>query len=375
VKIPLVDLRASIEPIREEVLAAFATVLDGMELLLGENVQAFEREFAAFCEVPGAVGVSSGTDALYAALRACEVGAGDEVVVPALTFFATIEAVIHAGATPVMVDVDPETLTLDPGAVRDAISDRTRAIVPVHLYGVPVEMGPILALAAERGLRVVEDAAQAHGARDAGRRCGSYGDAAAFSFYFTKNLGALGEAGIVTSGDAEICKRIRLLRHHGHSSKFRHELVGHNLRLDELQAAVLRIKLRRLDEAVARRRMLARRYDAHFQGSPVALLRPRAHCEPAYHLYPIRVEQRDELIAYLKEQDIETGIHYRVPGHHQPALRDREHRCGPLPVTEEACRTLVSLPLYPELREDQLDFVAEHVLEFLRRPAPPRSSA
>ncbi|MEN8161167.1 MAG: DegT/DnrJ/EryC1/StrS family aminotransferase, partial [Myxococcota bacterium] len=257
----------------------------------------------------------------------------------------------------------------------EAISDRTRAIVPVHLYGVPADLEPILAVAARRGLRVVEDAAQAHGARYAGRRCGSFGDAAAFSFYFTKNLGALGEAGMVTSGDAEVCERVRLLRHHGHSSKFCHELIGHNLRLDELQAAVLRIKLRRLDEAIERRRALARRYDAHFEGSPVLPLRPRSDGEPAYHLYPVRVEERDELTAYLAERGIETGIHYRVPAHRQPALRDRVHRCGPLHVTEAACRTLVSLPLYPELRDDQLDFVAGTVLEFLRQPAAARGTA
>ena len=214
--VPLVDLRAAFAPIEEEVFAEFREILREMNLFLGRNVQAFETEFAAACEAAHGIGLSNGTDALYAALRACGVGPGDEVIAPALTFFATIEAIVHAGATPVLVDVDSDTLTLDVDAVRGALSPRTRAIVPVHLFGHPADCDPLLALAREHGLALVEDAAQAHGARDRGRRCGSLGDAASWSFYFTKNLGAVGEGGFVSCNDPEIAERVRLLRHHGH---------------------------------------------------------------------------------------------------------------------------------------------------------------
>jgi dTDP-4-amino-4,6-dideoxygalactose transaminase len=364
VVVPLVDLRAAAATVRDEVLWEFATILDGMHLLLGPNVEAFEREFAAFSEVAHGVGVSSGTDALLAALLACGVGPGDEVIAPAHTFFATVEAIVHAGATPVLVDVEPATLTVDPEAIRAAVGPATRAIVPVHLAGHPADMEPILAIAREHGLRVIEDAAQAHGARDRGRRCGSLGDAGCFSFYFTKNLGAFGEGGFVTTRDAAVAERVRLLRHHGHVSKFEHATIGYNLRLDELQAAVLRVRLRRLETGNARRREIARRYDALFAGSPVRPLQPRADAEPVYHLYPIRVADRDALRDHLAAEGIETGIHYRTPAHLQPALRHRPHRLGPLGVTEAACRELLSLPIYPELTDAQVEYVAGHVRRF-----------
>jgi dTDP-4-amino-4,6-dideoxygalactose transaminase len=225
-------------------------------------------------------------------------------------------------------------------------------------------MGPILALARERGLVVVEDAAQAHGARYEGKRCGSIGDAGCFSFYFTKNLGAFGEGGFVTTRDAGIADRVRLLRHHGHVSKFEHAIIGYNLRMDELQAAVLLIKLRALEAGNARRREIARGYDTLLAGSPARPLATRPGCEPVHHVYPVRVERRDDLRDYLAEQGIETGIHYRIAAHRQPALRDRPHRCGSLAVTEDACRELLSLPIYPELRDAQLEYVAEHVGRF-----------
>jgi dTDP-4-amino-4,6-dideoxygalactose transaminase len=368
--IPLVDLRASFLPIRDDVLREFGAVLDRMQLLLGENVQAFEREFAAYCDVEHGVGVSSGTDALAAALVACGIGPGDEVIAPSHTFFATIEAIVHAGATPVMVDVEPERLTIDVGAVRSALTPLTKAIVPVHLYGHPADMDPIVDIARERRLRVIEDAAQAHGARYKGRRCGSIGDVGCFSFYFTKNLGAFGEGGFVTTRDAGVAEHVQLLRHHGHVSKAEHAVVGHNLRLDELQAAVLRIKLRGLDAANARRREVAARYRAVFEGTPVRQLNARADCEPVYHLYPIRVGDRDALRDWLAEQGIETGIHYPIPAHMQPALRNRPHRIhGRLRVTEEACRELVSIPMYAELTAEQTECVARSVLQFIERQA------
>ena len=267
--VPLVDLRAAFAPVKEQVFREFESILDGMQLFQGPNTVAFEEEFAAYCGAAHGLGVSNGTDALFAALLACGVGPGDEVIAPAHTFFATIEAIVHTGATPVLADVERDTLTLDPAAVRALVTDRTRAIVPVHLYGQAADMDPILEIARERGLRVVEDAAQAHGAGYKGRRCGSLGDAASFSFYFTKNLGGVGEGGFVTTSDAAIAEQVRLLRHHGHVSKFEHAIIGYNLRLDELQAAVLRAKLPGLDAGNAQRRAHAAHYDALFAGSAV----------------------------------------------------------------------------------------------------------
>jgi len=362
--VPLVDLRASFLPIKDRVLEEFGKILDGMELFLGPQCRAFEAEFTAFCEARHGVAVSNGTDAIIAALRACGIGPGDEVIVPSLTFFATIEAVIHTGATPVMVDVEPDNLGMDPVAVRAALTPATRAIVPVHLYGHPVDMDAILAIAREGGLRVIEDAAQAHGARDRGRRCGSLGDLGAFSFYFTKNLGAYGEAGFVTARDESLAEQVRLLRHHGHVSKFEHALPGYNFRMDELQAAVLRLKLPRLEGNNRRRRAIAARYDAALGGTGLRILRPRAEVEPVYHLYPLRTSLRDALREHLERRGIGTGIHYAIPGHRQAALRGRPHRAGPMKVTEEACRTLLSIPMYPELTDAQVDHVIASVRKF-----------
>ncbi|MFO0974214.1 MAG: DegT/DnrJ/EryC1/StrS family aminotransferase [Phycisphaerae bacterium] len=370
VRVPLVDLRAAFRPIRQRVLAEFGEILDEMHLLLGPRQQAFEREFADYCGTAHGVAVSNGTDALYLALTACGIGPGDEVITVAHTFFATVAAIVRTGATPVLVDIDAETMTIGPRAAERAITPHTRAIVPVHLNGHPADMRALLEVAQRRNLRLVEDACQAHGARVGHARCGSMSDAAAFSFYVSKNLGALGEAGFVTTSDAAIAESVRRLRHHGHVSKFDHAEVGHNHRMDELQAAVLRIRLETLDAGNQRRRQIAQRYDAHFAGAAVELLRPRESCEPVYHLYPIRVAQRDELREWLAERGIESGIHYRVPAHRQPALRGRPHRCEPLPVTEATVDRLVSLPIHPELRDTDVDYVADCVLEFFRTAAP-----
>jgi dTDP-4-amino-4,6-dideoxygalactose transaminase len=363
--VPLVDLRAAFAPVKEQVFREFEAILDGMQLFQGPNTVAFEEEFAAYCGAAYGMGVSNGTDALFAALLACGVGPGDEVIAPAHTFFATIEAIVHTGATPVLADVERDTLTLDPAAVRASVTDRTRAIVPVHLYGQAADMDPILAIARERGLRVVEDAAQAHGARYKGRRCGSLGDAASWSFYFTKNLGGVGEGGFVTTSDPAIAEQVRLLRHHGHVSKFEHAIIGYNLRIDELQAAVLRAKLPGLDAGNARRRAHAARYDALFAGSAVSVPVCRPGNEHVYHVYALRAPRRDELAAYLGERGVGTGIHYKNPGHLQPALRGHPHRAGDMKVTVEACRELISIPMYPQLSDAQLEYVAAKVLEFV----------
>ena len=362
--VPLVDLRAALAPIRQELMAEFEAVLDGMELMLGPRQLAFEQEFARYCEAAHGVAVSNGTAALAAALEACGIGQGDEVICPSLTFFATVEAVLHVGAVPVMVDVAEDTLTLEPGEVEAALSPATRAILPVHLHGHPADMDALLAIASERGLRVIEDAAQAHGARVSGRRCGGLGDAACFSFYFTKNLGALGEAGFVAARDAEVAERVRLLRHHGHVSKFEHAVAGHNLRMDEIQAAVLRIKLRGLDAANARRREVAALYRELLGGLPLRLPEAREGCESVFHIYALRCAERDELRAHLAAAGVGTGIHYPIACHAQAALRDLPHRTGPMKVTEQACRELLSLPMYPELRQEQIVLVSDAVRSF-----------
>jgi len=360
-KVPLVDLRASLTPIKEQLFVQFDVILEGMNLFLGPNVQAFEREFSDFCEVDHGIGVSNGTDALFVALKALEIGPGDEVIVPSHTFFATIEAVIHAGATPVMVDIEPRTMTIDPAKIDEALTPQTKAIIPVHLYGHPADMDPILEIAGEHHLRVIEDSAQAHGARYKGKRCGSMGDAAAFSFYFTKNLGAYGEGGFVTTRHAEVAELVRNYRHHGQVTKYEHARIGYNLRLDEMQAAVLRLKLGHLEVNNRRRVEIARRYDELLADTGALVLRPRSDCEPVYHLYPIRVDDRDRLVDDLGKHGIGTGVHYKIPGHQQPALRGCPHRITDCTVTEQVCRNLLSIPMYPELTSEQIDFVAGRV--------------
>lgn len=363
--VPLVDLRASLRPIKEALFGQFEEILDGMRLHLGPNVEAFEREFAAYCDVGDGVAVSSGTDALYAALRACGIGRGDEVIAPSLTFFATIEAIIHTGAVPVLVDVDRESLTIDSDAVRTAITKATKAILPVHLHGHPAEMDAINQIAKEFHLYVIEDAAQAHGARYKGRLCGSMGDCGCFSFYFTKNLGAFGEGGFVTTSDPELAHQIRLLRNHGHVSKFEHAIVGHNFRMDELQAAVLRLKLPDLDRANERRRQLADRYRQRLAGNDLLMPGCRDGCQCIYHMFPVRTHCRDELCDYLEANSIGTGIHYKIPAHRQVALRKHPHRVvGTMHVTETACNELLSIPIYPELTDEQFEYVADHVRRF-----------
>jgi dTDP-4-amino-4,6-dideoxygalactose transaminase len=363
--VPLVDLRAAFAPVKEQVFREFESILDGMQLFNGPNTVAFEEEFAAYCGATHGIGLSNGTDALFAALLACGIGPGHEVIAPAHTFFATIEAIIHTGATPVLADVERDTLTIDPAAVRALVTDRTRAIVPVHLYGQCADMDPLLELASERGLHVVEDAAQAHGAKYKGKVAGSLGDAASFSFYFTKNLGGVGEGGFVTTSDAKIAEQVRLLRHHGHVSKFEHAIVGYNLRLDELQAAVLRAKLPGLDAGNDQRRGHAAHYGRLFAGSAVQVPVCRPGNEHVYHVYALRALRRDELADHLAQRGVGTGIHYKNPGHLQPALRNVLHRAGDMKVTVEACRELISLPMYPQLTAEQIEYVAASVIEFI----------
>lgn len=346
------------QTIRQEVLLAIDDSLSGMELFLGPNVRAFEREFAEYCGAAEAIGVGSGTDALYLALRACDIGAGDEVISVANTFIATIEAIAMAGAWPVFVDVDPATGTMDPEQVAAAITPRTRALLPVHLYGQAADMTPLRALARQYDLRLIEDASQAQGARYNGCRVGTLGDIAAFSLYFSKNLGGYGEAGIVTTDNPVLAERVRMLRDHGSCTRYHHEMLGMNSRLDEIQAAVLRIKLRRLDMWNARRRAHAAAYTERLQGL-VTCPMERAGSEHVYYAYVIQTQQRDGLRAALAAQRIQTGIHYPLPLHLQPACAAFACPPGSLPVTERLAGRILSLPMFPELTDEEIDRVCQ----------------
>ncbi|MBX5491488.1 MAG: DegT/DnrJ/EryC1/StrS family aminotransferase [Chloroflexi bacterium] len=367
--LPLVDLRAQYATIQAEVQAAIAQVLDGMQLILGPNVQAFEAEFAAYCEAPYAVGVGSGTEALALALRAAGIGPGDEVITVAHTFFADCEAIVQVGAEPVFVDVLPDTHTMDPDGLAAAITPRTRAVIPVHLYGQPADMEEILAIARRHGLFVLEDACQAHGARYRGRRVGTLGHAAAFSFYPGKNLGAYGDGGAVVTNDATLAERIRRLRDHGAVRKYEHYDIGSTGRLDEIQAAVLRVKLRHLDAWNARRAEAAAAYSEGLAGTEIATPALRADRTHVFHLYAVQAPRRDALRAYLAERGIATGMHYPIPCHLQPAAREWSAGPGSLPVTERLAAHTLSLPLFPEITDLQIARVVEAIRAFSEREA------
>jgi dTDP-4-amino-4,6-dideoxygalactose transaminase len=325
----------------------------------------FEEEFAAFCEAQYAIGVDSGTSALELALRAYDIGPGDEVITAANSFIASALAVSHAGATPVLVDVDPATYTIDVSAIHKAITTRTRAIIPVHLYGHPADMDPIRQLADRYGLVVIEDACQAHGSRYKGRRAGSLGHAAAFSFYPGKNLGACGDGGMLVTNDRNVAKRMEELRNYGQEKKYHHVIRGYNRRLDTLQAAVLRIKLRHLEKWNGARHWHAELYRRLLAGSEVVAPRQAEYAESVWHLYVIRVEQRDAFREHLASRGIVTGIHYPIPIHLQPAYRDLGYKKGDFPVTEVYADRIVSLPMYAELAPEQIEFVTEATRDFI----------
>ena len=353
--------RAQYEAHRAEIDEAIARVLSNGRYILGPEVEAFEQEFASYCDVEHGIGVGSGTEALHIALAAAGVAAGDEVITVAHTAVATAAAIRMTGATPVFVDIEPDTYTIDPARVEAAIGPRTKAIVPVHLYGHPAAMDAITAIAARRGLLVIEDCAQAHGARDGGRRVGSIGDLAAFSFYPTKNLGAIGDGGAIVTRSAELAQRARLLREYGWASRYVSSIEGWNSRLDELQAAILRIKLRSLDDDNRRRRELAARYDEALRDAGLHLITPRSGVEPVYHLYVVGSPRRDALQEHLRERGIGALVHYPVPVHLQPAYASS---AASLPVSEHAAMTVLSLPMYPELTEEEQTMTIDAVRSF-----------
>lgn len=365
--------KAQYESHRTEIDRAIRAVLKSGRYILGEEVRRLEESFAAY--VGGragwhGIGVGNGTEALHLALAACGVGAGDEVITPSFTSVATAAAIGMAGARPVWADIEPESFTIDPGSVERAITPRTRAVVPVHLYGQPADMTPILKIAKRRRLRVIEDCAQAHGARYKGRSAGSFGDAAAFSFYPTKNLGALGDGGMVVTRHPEVARRVRRLREYGWDADRISRCKGGNSRLDEIQAAVLRVKLRHLDRDNARRAARAADYARLLKCPGLVLPVERRGCKHVYHLYVIRVPvegRRDELREYLRDRGIETLVHYPVPVHHQPAYRGRPAaglKC--LPAAESAAREVLSIPMYPELAERGVRTVARAINAFFK---------
>jgi dTDP-4-amino-4,6-dideoxygalactose transaminase len=363
--VPFVDLAAQYTGIRGDVDEAVNRILQSADFILGSDVRAFEEEFAAFCGVERAVAVDSGTSALELALRAFGITAGDEVITAANTFIATALAISNVGATPVLVDVDPMTYCLDVTAIERALTSRTKAIIPVHLYGHPAEMDSILELARLRGLRVIEDACQAHGARYKGRRVGSFGDAAAFSFYPGKNLGAYGDGGMVVTNDGGVAESVIMLRNYGQKEKYHHVSLGFNRRLDTIQAAALRVKLRHLDGWNAARRDHASAYQRLLSGSGVQLPTAAEHVEPVWHLFVIRTRRRDDLRDYLTQLGISTGIHYPIPVHLQPAYRELRYQRGDFPVTEQAAEEILSLPMYAELTGEAIACVAEAISTFV----------
>lgn len=370
--IPLVDLKTQYATIRDEVRQAIDEVLDSMQLTIGPNVRAFDKEWAEYCGTTQAIGVGSGTDALQLAIRACGVSSGDEVITVSHTFFATVEAIVYANARPILVDVDERTMLMDIGSVASRITPRTKAIVPVHLYGRTVDLKPLRQLAQDRGITIIEDAAQSHGALlDDGKKAGTGGRVNCFSFYCSKNLGAYGEAGSITTNDDKLADDLRALREHGQSTRYYHPIVGYNARLDEIQAAILRIKLRHLDEWNARRQTIAARYNELFAGTDIITPEIPAAGRHVFYCYAIRVAggRRDALRAHLTERGIGTQIHYPVPIHMQEAAQFLGYRKGDLPVTEKVAGEVLSLPMYPELTDAQIDRVATGVTEFMRKKA------
>jgi dTDP-4-amino-4,6-dideoxygalactose transaminase len=357
-QVPLVDLKAQYARIRDGIDTAWRETIESTAFIGGPQVDAFEAEFARYLGVPHALGVSSGTSALHLALIVAGIGEGDEVVLPAHTFIATSEVVRRLGARVRFCEIDEATFTLDPAALEKAITARTRAVIPVHLYGHPADFDPIADIAARRGLRVIEDAAQAHGARYRGNRCGALAPLAAFSFYPGKNLGAYGDAGGVTATDAAEMDRMRSLSNHGRLDKHRHSEEGFNYRLDGLQAAILRVKLRHLDDWNAERRRAAKWYAERLVAVPgVALPTTAPWAEHVFHLFVVRVAARDRVFARLQERGVGAGIHYPVPLHLQPAYAHLGYREGDFPVTERVAREIISLPIFPEITEEQVDRV------------------
>jgi dTDP-4-amino-4,6-dideoxygalactose transaminase len=366
-KVPFLDLKAQYISIKDEIGEAIQRVLDNTAFAGGPFVAQFEKEFAAFCGANHAVGVGSGTDALWAALVAMGVGPGDEVITVPDTFIATAEAISFCGAKPVFVDVEETTYNMDPARLEAAITPKTKAIIPVHLFGQMADMDPIMEIARKRRLYVIEDAAQAHGAEHKGKKAGSVGDVGCFSFYPGKNLGAYGEAGAVVTNNDQLADKMRMFRDHGQPKKYYHDMIGWNARMDGFQGAVLSVKLKHIDAWNEARRTNARLYTQLFAGAS-GLVAPREadYAKHVYHIYAIRVRNRDAFMAGLGEKDIATGIHYPVPLHLTGAYRSLGYKAGDFPVAERCANEFVSLPMFPELTAEQIRYVCDEAKGFLK---------
>ena len=375
-KVPFVDLKAQYESIKDEMNVAIQQVLDSSSFVGGPFVEKFEREFAAFCGCKVAVGVGSGTEALWLSLLALGIGPGDEVITVPNTFIATAEAISFCGAKPIFVDIEEETYTMDPQKLDDflkirnsqsAIRNSVKAIIPVHLFGQMADMDPIMEIAKAHNLFVIEDACQAHGAEYKGKRAGSIGDAGCFSFYPGKNLGAYGEAGAVVTNDDSIAEKIKILRDHGQPQKYHHDVIGWNARMDGFQGAILSIKLKHLPSWNEARRKNARLYDERLADVEGILIPQEAkYAKHVYHIYAIRAQKRDELIPFLAQRDIACGIHYPIPIHLQKAYRYLGSQKGSFPVSERCARELVSLPMFPELTDEQIEHVGTEIKHFYK---------
>ncbi len=361
-KVPFLDLKAHHEPLRAQIDAAIAEVIDSNAFAGGPFVAKFEEEFAAYCGARFAIGVGSGTDALWLTLLALGVGPGDEVITVPNTFMATAEAISYCGARPVFVDIEERTYTLDPGLLEQAITPKTKAIIPVHLFGQCADMDPIIEIASRHNIPIVEDACQAHGAEYKGKKAGTMGVAGCFSFYPGKNLGAFGEAGAVVTNDPELCLAIQMLRDHGQAKRYVHSKIGWNARMDGIQAAVLRVKLKNLDFVNARRRANARVYDKLLAGYDDVVTPIEApHNTHVYHVYAVRVTDRDSVLDALGKRGVSCGIHYPVPIHLQEAYQWLGYGVGSFPIAEQCAAELLSLPMYPELTREQIGYVCEQL--------------
>jgi len=359
--IPYNDLKAQYRSIKNEIDTAVLRVLDSTQYILGEEVAAFEREFAGYCRASQAIGVNSGTSALHLALLAAGIGPGDEVITVPFTFVATVSAICYTGATPVLVDIEPDYFTMDPSKIEAAVTPKTKAIMPVHLYGQPADMDPIMDIARRRSLTVIEDAAQAHGSDYHGRRCGSIAEIAGFSFYPGKNLGAYGEGGAITTTRADVAATCRTLRDWGRGQRYEHRVKAFNYRMDGIQGAILRVKLRHLEAWTERRRQVAEWYATALDQDTVRLPQARPGCRHVYHVYAVRIDDREKLREALDNRGIQTGVHYPIPVHLQPAHADLGYHAGDFPVAEQVAREVLSLPIFPEMTREQVQTVAEAV--------------
>jgi dTDP-4-amino-4,6-dideoxygalactose transaminase len=364
-RIPLLDLRAEYHELKSEIDAAVGRVLESGQFILGREVTALEEEFASYCDVKHAIGVNSGTSALHLALLAAGIEPGDEVITVPFTFYATAAAIGYVDAVPVYVDIEPRTFNLDVTRVEAAITERTRALLPVHLYGQPADMDPILEIARRHNLVVIEDVAQAHGAEYKGQRAGSIGDIGCFSFYPTKNLGAAGEGGMLTTNNSEYARTIAMLRNWGEEHRYYPVLKGYNYRLPAMQAAILRAKLRRLNLWTETRRALAAQYDRLLEDADVIRPVSPAEVRHVYCLYTIQAEDRDRLQKELDSAGIQTAVHYPLPIHLMPAYADARYEDGDFPVAEACARRVLSLPLYPQMTKHQVQRVAGEIIRFL----------